>query len=140
MYNKEYHQRYKLQNKSKIKTYQKQWREVNKVDIREKRKKYKKEHPEIIKESKRRYRIKYRLKLNKQKRIYKMRSLGIKADRPIATNCEICNSSKRICFDHNHKTNKFRGWICSDCNSTIGFAREDIEILQKIITYLNLYR
>ena len=30
--------------------------------------------------------------------------------------CEICGKKGKICFDHNHETGKFRGWICVKCN------------------------
>lgn len=50
--------------------------------------------------------------------------------------CEICGKSGRICFDHDHKMGKFRGWICSRCNVVIGLVEEDKTILLKIIKYL----
>lgn len=50
--------------------------------------------------------------------------------------CEICGSTKKISFDHDHDTDKFRGWICHNCNVVIGFANNDIDILKKIIKYL----
>jgi len=51
--------------------------------------------------------------------------------------CEICNSSGTLCFDHNHKTDKFRGWICKRCNFALGLVKDNIETLQKMITYLS---
>ncbi len=55
--------------------------------------------------------------------------------------CEICgafgkDSKKGICFDHDHKTGKFRGWICIRCNLILGYAKDKVEILQLIIKYL----
>ena len=67
------------------------------------------------------------------KSIYYIRK---KASRPKPEQCEICKLKGRICFDHDHKTKKFRGWICSRCNSAIGFARDDINILYSMIEYL----
>ncbi|MEK6829277.1 MAG: hypothetical protein AABY15_04055, partial [Nanoarchaeota archaeon] len=32
------------------------------------------------------------------------------AGRPKPKRCEICNKKGKIYFDHDHKTNKFRGW------------------------------
>lgn len=58
------------------------------------------------------------------------------AGRPRPKLCEVCNGEGRICFDHDHKTGKFRGWICNHCNTTLGFARDRIEVLQKLIEYL----
>ncbi len=54
--------------------------------------------------------------------------------------CPICNKSfhfiKRFCVDHDHKTKKVRGLLCSHCNSLLGFAKDNIEILKKAIKYL----
>jgi len=34
-----------------------------------------------------------------------------------------------VCIDHDHKTGKFRGLLCGSCNSTLGFAKDDTNIL-----------
>jgi len=39
--------------------------------------------------------------------------------------------------DHNHKTDKFRGWLCHKCNRGIGAFRDDTTILERAIYYLN---
>lgn len=58
------------------------------------------------------------------------------ATRPKPKNCEICNREGTIVFDHCHKNNKFRGWICMSCNTSLGHVKDKIEILQQMITYL----
>ena len=50
--------------------------------------------------------------------------------------CELCGKIGRICFDHDHKTGKFRGWICSKCNTVLGLIEDDKNILIKMINYL----
>lgn len=50
--------------------------------------------------------------------------------------CELCGSIGRICFDHDHKTGKFRGWICLRCNMTLGFVKDNKELLFMMINYL----
>jgi hypothetical protein len=50
--------------------------------------------------------------------------------------CEICGGSGRICFDHDHTTGKFRGWLCSHCNSILGLVDESAERLLKLALYL----
>lgn len=58
-------------------------------------------------------------------------------DRPKPNNCEICNKIDReICFDHDHKTGKFRGWLCHTCNRTLGNVYDNVEILKKMVVYL----
>jgi len=58
------------------------------------------------------------------------------AGRTKPDNCEICGKNNRICFDHDHKTGKFRGWICSDCNTILGKSFDDINYLKSLIEYL----
>jgi hypothetical protein len=59
------------------------------------------------------------------------------AGRPKPSICEICNNTGRICFDHDHKTGNFRGWICTRCNVILGFVNDDANVLVEIIRYLN---
>lgn len=50
--------------------------------------------------------------------------------------CEICGAMGRICFDHNHETGKFRGWICHRCNVVLGFVKDNSELLKSLSDYL----
>lgn len=58
------------------------------------------------------------------------------AGRKRPNKCEICGESGRICFDHNHKTNEFRGWICHRCNAVLGFVDDNPFLLGKMLYYL----
>ena len=63
------------------------------------------------------------------------------ATRPMPNQCEICGAfgsdfKKGLCFDHDHKTGKFRGWLCSRCNATLGLVKENVETLLAIIDYI----
>ena len=62
--------------------------------------------------------------------------------------CAICNkpetslNSKRttvqnLAIDHCHKTGKIRGLLCSNCNIAIGKFKENIDLLNNAIKYLN---
>ena len=80
----------------------------------------------------------YHCKMNK---INYQRRLAEKAGRPIPDSREICLTPKEqlkfgLCFDHNHKTGKFRGWICRPCNIALGMIKDNIEIAENIIEYL----
>lgn len=59
---------------------------------------------------------------------------------PRPDKCDICkNPGKKrngITLDHDHKTGKFRGWLCSNCNTAIGLVHENIERLEAIKQYL----
>jgi len=50
--------------------------------------------------------------------------------------CEICGAIGKICLDHDHKTGKFRGWICQRCNFVLGHVKDNTETLMAIIDYL----
>jgi len=58
------------------------------------------------------------------------------AGRKKPLNCEICGSNKKICFDHDHETGKFRGWICGRCNTALGLVDDNTEVLEKMIKYI----
>ena len=50
--------------------------------------------------------------------------------------CEICGSIGKICFDHNHKTGKFRGWLCTRCNLVLGHVKDNVQLLKALSEYL----
>jgi hypothetical protein len=62
---------------------------------------------------------------------------------PMPTHCECCGASAKdrplgkLVLDHDHKTGKFRGWICDKCNIGIGKLGDDVEGIQRAIDYLN---
>lgn len=54
-----------------------------------------------------------------------------------------CNRSKKkqyFCIDHDHATGKVRGLLCGLCNSALGFVREQEEILNNMILYIQRYK
>ena len=55
--------------------------------------------------------------------------------------CAICEEeldkdTKHVHVDHCHETNIVRGLLCAHCNKGLGFFRDNIEVLEKAITYL----
>jgi hypothetical protein len=56
--------------------------------------------------------------------------------------CAICKRYpphrriKRLCVDHDHKTGRIRGLLCSRCNSGIGMLQDDEASLSGAIAYL----
>lgn len=48
----------------------------------------------------------------------------VKKDR-LLDHCEICNSKNSLCWDHDHKTDLFRGTLCNDCNIALGLFKDD---------------
>ena len=39
--------------------------------------------------------------------------------------------------DHCHDTGAIRGMLCKSCNQMLGFARDNVKVLQEAITYLS---
>ena len=42
-------------------------------------------------------------------------------------------------LDHDHKTGKFRGWICNKCNLALGNMNDDLEYARRLVKYLENY-
>lgn len=58
------------------------------------------------------------------------------AGEPKPERCQICDKRGRVCFDHCHATGKFRGWICNQCNTILGWVNDDPIRLRKLAAYL----
>jgi len=59
--------------------------------------------------------------------------------------CAICDIhkddySKEFSVDHCHKTGKVRSLLCTQCNSGIGFFRENITLMKKAIQYIKKHQ
>jgi len=50
--------------------------------------------------------------------------------------CEICGHIKFLVVDHCHKSGVVRGLLCQQCNSVLGYAKDDISVLQNAINFL----
>lgn len=54
--------------------------------------------------------------------------------------CLICGSKNMIHIDHCHKTNKFRGLLCSKCNTGLGMFDENINKMENAIKYIKIWQ
>ncbi len=53
--------------------------------------------------------------------------------------CAICfNDGDALVIDHDHDTGNVRGLLCSQCNSLLGFACDDVRRLRSAIQYLSM--
>jgi Recombination endonuclease VII len=55
--------------------------------------------------------------------------------------CKICNKlpdcyRKKLYVEHCHTTGKVRGLVCLKCNSVLGFAKDNLNVLKAAILYL----
>lgn len=41
--------------------------------------------------------------------------------------------------DHCHKTGPVRGILCKRCNMVLGFVKDDVELLKKLVAYLRRF-
>jgi hypothetical protein len=46
----------------------------------------------------------------------------------------------RLHVDHDHNTGRVRGLLCHNCNSAIGHAKEDVNVLARSIIYLDKHK
>ena len=52
--------------------------------------------------------------------------------------CEACGATDRkLCIDHDHKTNKVRGLLCHNCNTALGLLNDDTSLMTTLINYIN---
>lgn len=51
--------------------------------------------------------------------------------------CDVCHKEGKICFDHNHVFDVFRGWLCTHCNLSLGFTKDSAKILRVLALYLD---
>jgi hypothetical protein len=74
---------------------------------------------------------------------------GMTADEYVALSasqndrCAICFKSRGarpFSIDHDHRTGRVRGLLCSTCNTGLGMFRDDVRILQYAIEYLIKHR
>lgn len=52
--------------------------------------------------------------------------------------CAICKqkSETKLFVDHCHNTGKNRGLLCRSCNLVLGYAKDDTQVLENAINYL----
>ena len=70
-------------------------------------------------------------------------------DKMVSKGCGICGEQEtrkikgntiKMPLDHDHKTGKPRGVLCSHCNQGLGMFKDNTDRLQKAIDYLNSNR
>lgn len=59
--------------------------------------------------------------------------------------CAICGTdnwgnNRGPSVDHDHVTGKIRGLLCANCNSSLGFLRDSIEVATRVVQYLRRHK
>jgi hypothetical protein len=102
----------------------------NKDKFKEYNKKYYQENPEIYRNIN--FKLRYGITLDDYNKILEKQH-GV---------CIICGNApdndKFLSIDHDHVTGKIRGLLCDRHNKMLGFAQDNIEILQRAIDYLRI--
>jgi len=66
--------------------------------------------------------------------LYSLKKLNPK---PKDGKCQACGDTPDVLhLDHDHTTDKFRGWVCEGCNHSMGKSNDDPEKLIKQAEYL----
>jgi hypothetical protein len=55
---------------------------------------------------------------------------------PKHSKCDCCSKKAKLHLDHNYSNQKFRGWLCSECNTGIGKLGDNIVGLKRALRYL----
>lgn len=135
-------------------TYSRKWRQDNKDYVNESIRKDRKDNPEKYRE---REKNKYYKDVEKSRYMDVLKKHKISSDqyRMMFEDqnglCAICNKKEvrinktrtgitRLVIDHCHTTNKIRGLLCHLCNTMIGKAKEDINILLAAIDYIKEHK
>lgn len=105
-----------------------QWRHKNPIKSRNHVKKWQKENPEKYRNSQ--LKRKYGISIEEYNELLKNQN----------NVCAICEIHKPLelflCVDHNHKTSKIRGLLCSNCNVAIGLLKDNPIFFDKASIYL----
>lgn len=48
---------------------------------------------------------------------------------------EPCSTGKLLVYDHEHRTERFRGWLCMGCNVALGFCKDNPDRLRLLAVY-----
>ena len=55
---------------------------------------------------------------------------------PQPEKCDCCHTKKPLTMDHIHRTLKFRGWLCNNCNVGIGHVGDTLKGILQAAIYL----
>lgn len=54
--------------------------------------------------------------------------------------CAVCSRERKLAVDHCHSTGLVRALLCYPCNIALGQVNDDVDLLSKLIKYLETHR
>ncbi len=122
------------------------WRGKNKDKVKAAKMRYREKHRNRLCKEKTQHYLKSKNSLGR-KANYLMRNYGITLETYnellITQNgiCCICKKdNKKLVIDHDHKTGKVRGLLCSNCNTSLGSLNDSVDNLKQAILYLESHK
>lgn len=134
-----YMQKWYKNNKELVSNYNKKYRKINSFELNKKNKEWCDKNVEAIKKYRHEQDIKFLYGITREQYNQMLEQQnGV---------CAICGKEESTCHgitkkitnlavDHNHKTGKVRGLLCSYCNKALGGFKDNEEFLIKAIEYL----
>jgi hypothetical protein len=108
--------------------YHKKWKKDNSDKVRKHNLKWLSAHPG--------YQLSYRLE-KKYGITYERYEHMLKTQNGKCAICDnVMDNTSKCCVDHSHYTGSIRGLLCNNCNTMLGFAKDNTETLAKAISYL----
>ena len=121
-----------------------EYRTLHRDTINVKGREYSIKHPEVAIRYRQKHKGEFKIK-DRITNLYRLYNLTLDQYNEMLNNqgggCAICGAipekfKRALPIDHDHNTGKIRGILCPNCNLILGNAKENIEILYKIIEYL----
>lgn len=141
--------------------YVKEWKAKHPEKVAAANKRYAQKHPETGRKAVKRYNERHRERLlpelaakarekrkndpegeRRRRLVFKARREEFLTEiagraRPLV--CELCvENNGGIVFDHCHRTDAFRGWLCDRCNKVLGLVKDDHTLLRTMAEYLEM--
>lgn len=126
---------------------QAEWREANREQLRRYAANYRRDNAEVLRAKREKayaadpQKFKRRQKKYRPKqREYTRTRRGLPAPtRPAPNACECCAApvkKRQLALDHDHETGRFRGWLCSGCNTGLGLLGDSLTAARAVVAYL----
>jgi Recombination endonuclease VII len=135
-----YQRAYRARHLEKVRARDREWKQKNAHRFKGYSAKFHAKHPEKRRIYAERYRLSGRQKENQRKWRYGVTSEMLAALLIEQNNCcAVCGvpfTERTPYIDHDHKTGKVRGLVHMKCNTLMGLAGDDPEVLEKAARYL----